>query len=323
MHDPITTRSPPAVDGPAGTALAARLLDPAARVPLAELPAHWVTATVEATVPGHGALAGDLVLMGRIRGALGRVLMDGASRAAIAGRPCDFDPPCALDVLFREQARTGKHGVPKPWVLALDRHGLDLVVRITLFGFAIDWAGAVGQALATALRRGVDFRERAGGGHDRLFLPPPEVSHLAIREAGVAMPRPRDTVLLDFLTPLDAAGDDPLDRPASVVGRLARRIGLMARWMDVVIDADWPALAAHWNALPCDPAGLARETLDSRSGRQRDDRTGGRRRFARPLLSGTLAIGGDLVPVWPLLVLGETCHAGRGGTAGLGRYRLG
>ncbi|EJW09345.1 hypothetical protein A33M_1555 [Rhodovulum sp. PH10] len=312
------TDAPAVLDRPAFSALAARLLSPAAAVPLDALSACWVTATIEATVPGHGALAGDLVLMARIRGALGRALMEGASAEAIAEKACPWEPPCALDVLFREQVRSGRHGVPKPWVLALDRRGLDLVVRITLFGFAIDWAGAVGHALVTALRRGIDFHDRAAG----LFLPAPTVSRLVVRENGIASPPPRETVLLDLVTPLDATGDDPLDRPASVIGRLARRIDSMARWMDVSVDADWPVLAAHWNALDYDAGGLLRDRLDSRSGRQRDG-TGAHRRFARPLLSGTLAIGGDLAPVWPLLVLGETCHAGRGATAGLGRYRLG
>lgn len=133
--------------------MARRLLAPAARIPLDRLAEHWVAATVEATVPGHGALVGDLVLMNRVRRALGRMLMTGASAEAIAGKPCPWQPPCALDLLFREHARIGgRHGIPKPWVLAFDRRGFDLIVRITLFGFAIDWAGVVGHALAQALR---------------------------------------------------------------------------------------------------------------------------------------------------------------------------
>ena len=54
--------------------MARRLLAPAARIPLDRLAEHWVAATVEATVPGHGALVGDLVLMNRVRRALGRML---------------------------------------------------------------------------------------------------------------------------------------------------------------------------------------------------------------------------------------------------------
>jgi hypothetical protein len=294
--------------------VARRLLAPSAQVPLEKLAEHWIVATVEATVPGHGALARDLILMNRIRGALGRMLMAGASAAAIAGKPCPWVPPCALDLLFREQVRIeGRHGIPKPWALALDRRGFDLIVRITLFGFAIDWAGVVGHGLATALREHIDWKERAPG----LFLPKAEVARLDIKEAsGALAPRPRSSVVMEFVTPLDAAGDDPLDRPASVIGRLARRIDLIARWMDVEIAADWRELAAVWNGLDYDAASLSRAQLDSRSGRDQ------KRRFQRGLVQGALVIAGDLAPIWPLLAIGRLTHAGRGATAGLGRYRL-
>jgi hypothetical protein len=294
--------------------VARRLLAPAARVPLDQLAEHWIAATVEATVPGHGALAHDLIVMNRIRGAFGRILMAGASAAAIAGKPCPWTPPCALDLLFREQARiAGRHGIPKPWALALDRRGFDLIVRITLFGFAIDWAGVVAHALATALRDHIDWKERAPG----LFLPKPEVERLDIKEvSGALVPRLRSSVMMEFVTPLDAAGDDPLDRPASVIGRLARRIDLTARWMDIEIAADWRELSAVWNALDYDAASLSRAQLDSRSGRDQ------KRRFQRGLVQGALAVAGDLAPIWPVLALGRLTHAGRGATAGLGRYVL-
>ena len=310
MDRPTTESvSPPPAEP---SALARRLIEPEARVALAELPQHWVTATVEATVPGHGALVGDLVILKRIRGAFGRMLMAGASREALAGKPCPWSPPCALDLLFREQARFGKHGIPKPWVLALDRRALDLVVRITLFGFAVDWAGVAAHALALALREHIAWKERAPG----LFLPKPEVERLVIREVdGMLMPRLRASVLLDFVTPLDAAGDDPLDRPATVLGRLARRVDLLARWMGVEVDADWHALSQLWNDLAYDTASLAREHVQWRTGREHQE-------FARGLIKGALGIAGDLAPVWPLLVLGQSCHAGRAATAGLGRYAL-
>jgi hypothetical protein len=187
--------------------------------------------------------------------------------------------------LFREHARIGgRHGIPKPWVLAFDRRGFDLIVRITLFGFAIDWAGGVGHAFAQALRDHIDWKERAPA----LFLPTAAVDRLDVKEASsVLAPRPRSSVILEFVTPLDAAGDDPLDRPASVIGRLARRIDLLARWMDIEIEDDWRELAALWNDLNYDVASLSRARLDSRSGRDH-------RRFQRGLVQGGLAIAGDL-----------------------------
>ena len=40
--------------------------------------------------------------------------------------------------------------------------------------------------------------------------------------------------------------------PATVVERLARRVGLLAHWMDADIEADWRARAALGNALNFD-----------------------------------------------------------------------
>ena len=85
-------------------------------------------------IPGYAALAHDLDLLRRLRGGIGEVLLEGASAEAIAGQPCPWDPPCTFDILFREQGRAGVHGIPKPYALAAERRGRDLVVAMTLFG---------------------------------------------------------------------------------------------------------------------------------------------------------------------------------------------
>jgi len=291
--------------------LAQDLCRPAARVPLDALADHWRLARLEACIPGHGVLARNFVLMNRIRGAFGRRLMEGASREALAGQPCPWRPPCTLDVLFREQARVGKHGLPKPFTLSLDRHGRDLLVRLALLGFAMDWAAAAAQALVAALRHDIDWRGHADGN----FLPRPEVESFAIAEAGIPG-LAREATVLRFVTPLDASGDDPLDRPATIIGRLARRVDLMSRWMGVEVDADWPLLARLWNGLDYHSAGLRRAAgLPRRSGRNGNS-------FSQALVEGELSIAGPLDPIRPILVVGQSCHAGRGATHGLGRYVL-
>jgi hypothetical protein len=177
----------------------------------------------------------------------------------------------------------------------------------------VEWAGVVGHALTQALRSQIDWKERA----PKLFLPKTEVARLDIKQASRMMtPRIRSSIALEFVTPIDAAGDDPLDRPATVIGRLARRIDLLARWMGIEIDADWRALAELWNSLDYDTASLSRKKLDRISGRER-------REFRLGLVEGSIGIAGDLDPLWTLLVLGQVSHAGRGATAGLGRYVLG
>jgi hypothetical protein len=49
-----------------------------------------------------------------------------------------------------------------------------------------------------------------------------------------------------FLMPVNAEGDDPFERPSTLLARLARRVEGLARWQDAAIAADWPALAAAW-----------------------------------------------------------------------------
>ena len=123
--------------------IARRLAAPALRLPLRDLAGAWRQATVSARVLGHAALAHDLDLLRRIRGAIGNVLLEGASPDAIAGRSCPWRPPCALDILFNEQGRRGAHGIPKPYALAAERKGQDLLVSVTLFGATAGWAGVL------------------------------------------------------------------------------------------------------------------------------------------------------------------------------------
>jgi hypothetical protein len=74
-----------------------------------------------------------------------------ASPAARAGRPCIWDPPCALDVFCREQLRHAGDGLPKPFVLALRPQGEDLLVTLRVFGMAIDWGMAAAEGLAAGI----------------------------------------------------------------------------------------------------------------------------------------------------------------------------
>ena len=96
--------------------LAARLLRPARRVDLAGLPAIWFTRRVLLRCRGAGALADDLALPGKLRGAFGRALAQTASPEAARDLPCPWKPPCAYDVLFRSQGNiTGGLELRKPY----------------------------------------------------------------------------------------------------------------------------------------------------------------------------------------------------------------
>jgi hypothetical protein len=292
--------------------LADRLASPSRRVTVEELAATWAEVRIVARIEGYGGFAGDMRLLRRIRGALGQVLMEGASPEAVAGRPCPWRPPCALDVMFREQLRVAQNGLPKPYVLAALRRGEDLEVVLTLFGLAIDWAAAMTHALAAALRHRIDWADQDA----RHFVPKLAAVDIRLFEVtGVAMPPPRRCVELAFLTPMNAEHDDPADRPATVVARLARRIEGLARWQDAVLEADWLMLAEDWNACAYDCRDLRAATVARRSGRSGRD-------FAMPAVCGALTIAEVPAALWPFLVIGQHTHVGKGAAEGFGRFSL-
>ena len=293
--------------------LAARIENPAREFDPAALAEAWFQQTVVLRLAGAARAAEYPGVLNKLRGSLGNALMKGASAEAAAGRPCPWQPACAFDVLFREQARfEGRHGVPKPWVVAADPAGPDLDLRLALFGFACDWTDSVRERLVEAVRFNLPWR----------FLLGPEASEgpkilsnrIETLEGLRQLPAP-EAVILHFITGVDAAGADPRDDPATLIARLARRIDGLARWQDAAIPAaSWEALSEVWRRLHYSEEFT--EGLHRRYSHRQD------RAIWNPDLAGRLEIAGCLQPVWPLLRLGEHVHIGRGATAGRGRYRL-
>jgi hypothetical protein len=209
--------------------VARRLATPSRRLTPEALVREWFGARIRVRLPGYAALAHDLDLLRRLRGGVGETLIESASAEAIVGRPCPWDPPCALDILFREQGRAGAHGIPKPYVLAVERHGRDLDVALTLFGFATDWSAAATHALVATVQHRIDWRRQRPG----LFLPRPEVSAVTVRAVeGLPVPDPPSAVDLVFLTPVNAEGDDPTrpGSPRSIRASNSSATCLSARW---------------------------------------------------------------------------------------------
>ena len=293
--------------------LASRIGNPARELDPAALAEAWFQQTVVLRIAGAARATENPSLLNKLRGSFGNALMKGASVEAAAGRPCPWQPACAFDVLFREQARfQGRHGVPKPWIVAADRAGPDLDLRLTLFGFSCDWVDSVRERLAEAVRFNLPWR----------FLLGPEAPEgLEIRSSRIEtlkglrpVPAP-EAAVLHFITGVDAAGSDPRDDPATLVARLARRIDGLARWQDAAIPAtSWESLSKVWRRLHY--SAELTEGLHRRYSRRQD------RAIRNADLTGWLEISGCLDPVWPLLRIGERVHIGRGATAGRGRYRL-
>lgn len=269
---------------------------------------------------GAGHFAAHPRFIGKIRGALGDELKQTASEEARAGKPCPWQPPCAFDILFRSQgAITPGLEIPKPYVLALDGDGGDAVLRLALFGFATDWIEAASEALVRALRHGVrhmslreaQIIERRVWAEDVVRMPDVEPAAVVI---GLLTPleirrqaRNRETVEQE-------ADPDDFDFLAFVTS-LSNRVSGLARWQDILVDADFQALKEKARRLSIRQLPHPPRSWKRYSNRQaRWVPMQGRQR--------ALLIEGDLGEVWPLLVIGETTHVGSHTSLGLGRYAL-
>ena len=300
------------MDGDEGGPIAARLARPETLVRMEDLAGRWFHQVVILETARPRRMDAILDVLGRLRGALGNVLLPLASREAREGRACRYDPPSALDIFFREQLRlSGRHGIPKPFVLAMDAGPRSLVIRLTVFGFACDWTLTMRDALLAAVERVEWVRNASPRTAETL-----EIRNCRIISApGIDVPPAPEVVDMVFETPVDASASDLLLFPATVVARLARRIDGLARWMDLSLDVFWDEAALVWETLDYGWSDVETGTSFRGSSRQQ-------RGYGYPVIWGRLRIGGPLTPLWPLLMIGQTSHAGRGATAGLGRYRL-
>lgn len=297
----------PVEPGPLGE----RLLSPGTRSGLDELADHWFHQVIVLRLRRPPELDAPLEVLNRVRGALGKGLMRSASREAINGMPCPFDPPCAFDVLFREQIRLhGKFGLPKPWVLAIEVGRRSMEIRLTVFGMACQWIEAVRERLVESVQEAVrwsnDVRKRERS----------DVLSAEILTGGtMKIPPAPPAIVMNFLTPFDASGTDFRVTPSTVVARLARRVDALARWMDVEVETRWQEIADAWHGARFSVADLQGGVAVRGSRRQR-------KVYENDVVNGSILIEGDLAPFWPLLMLGQTCHVGRGATVGYGRYVL-
>lgn len=304
-----------------------RLQNPRQAVTLEQLMEHWfqVDIRVHLTSDVEAVSNQDPSVADRLRGALGRALMEVASAEAVSGRPCPWDPACTLDVLWGDMG-TVRRGVqvPKPFVIrVLPAPGGGTDICLSLFGQATDWAEAVADGLIRALRGGVSL----DGGPRRPYDPqarcvqPVDAGPLwdALRPVDAGSTG-ADALMLLFETPLATRqGEDlTIDCRALLTG-LSRRAEGMARWHDSHLAVEGQALADAASVLSVQTSHLRPRHWRRPPNRQRthDIPLGG---FVGPyLLSG---------PVWaidhitPLLVLGQAFGAGSHTALGLGRYRL-
>jgi hypothetical protein len=293
------------------------LAAPPFRLPLEAIPSRWRHTVIEVVCARPACVYDRLALLNRVRGALGNALLVGASPEARARLPCPWVPPCALDILFRQRPIKGirgeKAGAPPPYTLAIEAMGEEIEVRLSLFGLAAEsCAGEAADGLVRGLRGGIALNEGS-----RLAFEPLRREITLIPEA--VRPAPNsECIELRFVTPVAPRSWDKVPvGPTAVIRGLFDRVAGLARWSGIAIAEDRTWLETRLGAVRIDGSGLSvgpvhqRRSVSSPAGR-----------YDIPVLAGRLALSGEWRPLWPLLVLGQTAHAGGRATQGLGRYRL-
>jgi hypothetical protein len=291
------------------------LAAPPVRLPLEAIPSRWRHTVIEVMCARPSRVYGcPLALLNRVRGALGDALLAGASPEARARLPCPWVPPCTLDILFRQRPIKGeKAGAPPPYTLAIEAMGEEIEVRLTLIGLAAEsCAGEAADGLVRGLRGGIVLN-----GESRLALEPLRREITFVPE--VVRPAPNtERIELRFVTPVAPRSWDKVSAgPAAVIRGLFDRVAGLARWSGIAIAEDRTWLEARLGAVRIDGSGLSRGPVHQR--RSVSSPAGS---YDIPVLAGRLALSGEWRPLWPLLVLGQTAHAGGRATQGLGRYHL-
>ncbi len=285
----------------AGRLAAARVTDSAV-----QLASEWRDGTVRLRLPRCRAPDG---LGAHLRRSFLGALAAGASDEARRNLPCPWDPPCALDVFLREQMRGPRgDGLPKPYVIFFTAQGQDLVVELRVFGMACGWLDTAAEAMVAGLRDILPWQRVAGHA-------PPVISHRQVAlQHGVTVRRAPARIGLEFLSPVDISGTRQ-DPGRSIVSRIIRRVSAVSRWQGMVPGPEVTRGATDTlDRLQIDAAGL-------RPGAYHSPNRKAQRR-AHDVCRGVLWVSGDLGPLWPLLLIGERCHAGRAAVEGLGRYRI-
>lgn len=235
-------------------------------------------------------------------------LAPGASDAARAGHPCNWEPPCALDVFLREQLRSGGDGLPKPYVLFWRQEGPAVEVVLRIFGTACDWAPAAAEGLSAGLTGILPWSKVVPG------QGLPRILSRVQTAPGGPEPVSEGLLTLHLVTPMDDEGtrpDDTRDVAARLLSRAIRRVDAVARWQGAALDDKaLRTLTAQAHAVQAVATRLrpAQNISPNSKGEMRRSNvlTG---EIDLPLLPADLRL---------LLSLASRCHVGRHTNEGLG-----
>jgi len=306
--------APPILPG-ANPLLRQQLENPPVSLDFAELPEHWRRTQLIFTCPRPKGLEEGPWLPVAVRGAWGRRLLAQAVREnGRRAAPDPFGRASALQVFFRQHAMV-KRGlaVPKPYVIGVEAGARTLTIVLTLFGFAGFWRKQAGDAMASALAGGLPLRER---GRMRVVFRLLDVAWG--RSESVPVPDALgDPLLVRLRTPLCLRASGAIENNLDdFVMSLVNRLSGLARWQGVRIETDW----SRWRELSKQLHIAVSEHGVYASTRFSSAQPG------RPIphvgILGAFTLRGPLAPLMPLLILGETAHAGARTAFGFGAYEV-
>lgn len=303
-----------------GAALDLDLLRGRALEGVADYAAAWSQDEITVRLMGMADYAACPSLLNKVRGALGQVLLAGASQAVRDRRPCGWTQTCAAEVFFgaRPLIRVGGHDsqIAKPYVLSARARGADLEISIRIFGQARAWSSAARLALTSALQ------ERVFWDHLARDLPRPAPHKGVISDVRCdsteGLADGRDGALaaeIAFATPVSAARGDPGADHTLLWPAMARRLALIAPWHGLTAASLYPELVS------C----LAELTVEAGSAPPRNtgrlDRAG-HRYLNRTVYPPRLKLGRVSPDALAVLRMAQASHIGRGATLGLGQIVL-
>jgi len=300
-----------------GYALNSRLLHPSKSATLAELADLWESHIITVRVVGMGTFIQCPSLLNKIRGSLGHVLIQSGSSVLKDRKPCDWTRVCAAEPLFAKKPKinVGPYlmEIAKPYRLAAQKDGQDLLVSISLFGFSKMWIDEVKWALILALREFVAWNVLARDGY--YFVPrniqvlEPKLENSTLK----VIDRKVENVMIVFITPLDAERGNIHDRPQTLFERLLLRITMLARWHDVCLVDQWGHMEDLWKSLTYEF-----NCFEGTSGPV----VGGHKYINNLNTPSELNITGKMSKCIDLLRIGESIGFGRGAVIGLGEFAV-
>jgi len=300
-----------------------------------EAASFWAYEDIEVAIQGMAAFADFEAkrpmewLLIKVRGALGRVLLQSASPGRQAGIGCDWPATCSSEVFFGLR----KAGIATPWILWAGSEGSALVVRARVFGLSREWAPALADALVIALRTHIPWATLSRDLQTASFSQAPwvEAGGLALelrRKSIGGLPAvvPPNGVQISFLThtpfrlekaTLQRAGGCPIpqfDTLGWLGSALPRRLWSLAPWMGVC-----PKALSEAAALAVSSAkGEQTTKIASACGK----RSGGHHRADPARVPPPIYLRQPDQAVFAALRIAEICGVGRATVIGCGQFEL-